>query len=150
MRPGKTQISLGIRPVWSECSLCPRWLAEDPRFLHADSKDSSDWMDAQADLSLRWSHSSFCWFCHVAAQMYSHLLPKVQKTLSCCYTVYFMVPWPEFPLLSGACSCFSMLLARVEYKKLIRFFFSLISWKPKKWQDHHSSKKCLILIIDLC
>ena len=23
--------------------------------------------DAHADLSLRWAHKSFCWFCHVAA-----------------------------------------------------------------------------------
>ena len=35
----KTQISLGIHPVWSESSLCAQWVAEDPSFLHADSKD---------------------------------------------------------------------------------------------------------------
>ena len=33
----KTQISLGIRPVWSEFSLCALWVAKDPRFLQADS-----------------------------------------------------------------------------------------------------------------
>ena len=38
--PAKTQISLGIRPVWSESSQCTQWVAEDPVFLHADSKDS--------------------------------------------------------------------------------------------------------------
>ena len=36
----KTQISLGIRPVWSESSLCAQWVAKDPSFLHADSEDS--------------------------------------------------------------------------------------------------------------
>ena len=40
MRPAKTQISLGITPVWSESSLCTQWVAKDPNFLHADSKDS--------------------------------------------------------------------------------------------------------------
>ena len=40
MRPAKTQISLGIRPVWSESSLCARRIAKDPSFLHADSEDS--------------------------------------------------------------------------------------------------------------
>ena len=35
-----TQISLGIRPVWSESSLCAQWVAKDPSFLHADSEDS--------------------------------------------------------------------------------------------------------------
>ena len=38
--PAKTQISLGIRPVWSESSLGAQWVAKDPMFLHADSKDS--------------------------------------------------------------------------------------------------------------
>ena len=40
VRPAKTQISLGIRPVWSESSLCTQWVAKDPSFLHVDSKDS--------------------------------------------------------------------------------------------------------------
>ena len=40
VRLAKTQISLGIRPVWSESSLCAQWIAKDPSFLHADSEDS--------------------------------------------------------------------------------------------------------------
>ena len=46
VRPAKTQISLGIRPVWSESSLCSQWEVKDQRFLHADSKDSDQtgWM----------------------------------------------------------------------------------------------------------
>ena len=40
VRPAKTRISLGIRPVWSESSLGTQWVAKDPRFLHADSEDS--------------------------------------------------------------------------------------------------------------
>ena len=40
VRPAKIQISLGILPVWSESLLCARWVAKDPRFLHADSEDS--------------------------------------------------------------------------------------------------------------
>ena len=53
VRPVKTQISLGIRPVWSESSLCSQWVAKDPSFLHADSEDS-DQTVAKADLSFRW------------------------------------------------------------------------------------------------
>ena len=41
VRPAKTQISLGIRLVWSESSLCAQWVAKDPSFLHADSEDSN-------------------------------------------------------------------------------------------------------------
>ena len=40
VRPAKTQISLGIRPIWSESSLCAQWLAKDSSFPHADSEDS--------------------------------------------------------------------------------------------------------------
>ena len=40
VRSAKTQISIGISPVWSESSLYDDWVTEDPSFLHADSKDS--------------------------------------------------------------------------------------------------------------
>ena len=47
--PAKIQINLD--PVWSEASLCAHWVAMDSSFLHANSEDWSDWVDAQADLS---------------------------------------------------------------------------------------------------
>ena len=40
VRPVKTQISLGIRPVWSESSLCTQWVTKGRSFYHAPSKDS--------------------------------------------------------------------------------------------------------------
>ena len=55
VRPAKTQISLGIRPVWSESSLCAQWVAEDQAVFMRTA-------DAQADLSLRWAHSHFVGF----------------------------------------------------------------------------------------
>ena len=39
VRPAKTQISLAIRPVWSESSLSAEWVVKDPSFLRADSED---------------------------------------------------------------------------------------------------------------
>ena len=60
--PAKTQISIGICPVWSESSLCAQWVVKDPSFLHADSEDWSDWADAQDDLSLRWAHNHIVGF----------------------------------------------------------------------------------------
>ena len=36
----KTQISLGIRPVWSESLLCAQWVAKGSMLLQADSEDS--------------------------------------------------------------------------------------------------------------
>ena len=66
VRPAKTQISLGIRPVWSESSLCAQWVAKDPSFLHADSEDS--------DLSLRWAHN--------------HIVGFVMRRLKSCFDRY--------------------------------------------------------------
>ena len=40
VRQAKTQISLGIHPVWSVSWLCAQWVAKDPGFLKADSEDS--------------------------------------------------------------------------------------------------------------
>ena len=73
VRPAKTQISLGIRPAWSESLLCTQWVAKDPMFLHADSEDWSDWVEAQADLSLCWAHTHFVGF------VMSRLKYRVQK-----------------------------------------------------------------------
>ena len=40
VHPAKTQFSMGIRPVWSESSLCAPWVAKDHNFLQANSEDS--------------------------------------------------------------------------------------------------------------
>ena len=98
VRPAKTQISLGFRPVWSE-SLLSAWgklgsLAT--YWVHSEDSDLTGrkprliWVFAgrtchfvgfvmrwlkrvwfffytsatQADLSLRWVHMPFCWFCY--------------------------------------------------------------------------------------
>ena len=57
MRPAKTQISLGIRPVWSVFAVRMKkaWVLSYQ--LSAQWRLWSDWADAQADLSLRpvWS-----------------------------------------------------------------------------------------------
>ena len=44
--PAKTKISMGIRPVWSESSMCPQLAAKDKIFLQANSNgsDQTGWM----------------------------------------------------------------------------------------------------------
>ena len=78
VRPVKTQINLGIRPVWSESSLCAHWVAKDPSFLSADSEDSDQtgliWVFAGRTLTLlvlscrgSFDYSSIfeiVWVCH--------------------------------------------------------------------------------------
>ena len=81
VRPAKTQISLGIRPVWSESSLSA-WRKLGSIATHwAHGKDWSDWADAQADLSLHWAHTPFCWFCHEATQMLKQCWRAVKSLL---------------------------------------------------------------------
>ena len=67
VRPVKTQISLGIRPVWPVFTVGikkPRVLSNP---LSVQWRLWSDWVDAQADLNLCSAHIPFCWFCHVVA-----------------------------------------------------------------------------------
>ena len=62
VRPVKTQISLGIRPVRLESSLYA-WRNIGSLATHwAHSEDWSVWADAQADLSLRRAHTHFVGF----------------------------------------------------------------------------------------
>ena len=63
VRPAKTQISLGIRPVWSESSLRAQWIG-----LKLSSCGQRR-LDSDQLLSLRWAYMPVCWFCHDAAHL---------------------------------------------------------------------------------
>ena len=63
VRPAKSQISLGIRSVWSRVfvvRMMKDWVLSYS--LRAKQRLWSDWADAQADLSLRWAHIYFVGF----------------------------------------------------------------------------------------
>ena len=85
VRPAKTQISLGIRPVWSVFAVRMKkaWVLSYP--LSAQRRLWSDWADAQADLSSLGAHSLY-WFCHVAAQRRFTFLPsRIPVYQGLCY-----------------------------------------------------------------
>ena len=69
--PAKTQISLGIRSVWSESSLCAQWVAKDPSFLHADSEDSDQTGRMPRLIRVFAGCTPHCWFCHEMAHVFS-------------------------------------------------------------------------------
>ena len=86
VRPAKTQIRLGIRPVWSESSLSAWRKLGTLATQRADSGDSDQTgrilRDAQSDPSLHWAHRSFCWFCRAAAHIITTLnMLKVQNSV---------------------------------------------------------------------
>ena len=71
MRPAKTQISLGIRLVWSESSLCAQWVAKAQDFFMRTAKPLIRLGGCPG-----WSESSlgaqsFCWFCQEAAKIWN-------------------------------------------------------------------------------
>ena len=77
--PAKTRISLYIHPIWQGFLFIPLWIAWGCT-NHVISEDCSDCVDAQADLSLRWLHKSYCRFCcalvHICFYKSSQTGPK--------------------------------------------------------------------------
>ena len=68
VRPAKTPISLRIHAVWSESFADRMCILQPPGYPKKDIPEPLPyWVDIQADLSLCWSHRSYCRFCHVLA-----------------------------------------------------------------------------------
>ena len=97
VRPAKTQISLGIRPVWSESSLSAwRNLGSLANYwAHSEDSDQTGRMprliwvfaDALADLSLRWAHSHCVGF--VVSWFRSTLFySNIKEAFGICPTYY--------------------------------------------------------------
>ena len=51
----------------------------------------SDWADAQADLSIRWAHRLFCWFCHETVQLFKITGNELNDLKRPKYITYTMV-----------------------------------------------------------
>ena len=69
LRPVKTQISLGIRPLWSESSLSA-WSTLGSlatHWVHIEDSDQTRRMPGWSESSL--GAHSFCWFCHIMAHL---------------------------------------------------------------------------------
>ena len=84
VRPAKTQISLGICPVWSESSLST-WRKLGSLATHWVQSEDSD----QADLRLRWAHTHFVGFVVLWLKLFTSklvicILKKTIKLWSDC------------------------------------------------------------------
>ena len=67
VRPAKTQISLGICPVWSESLLCA-WRNTGPLttcWAHSKDSDQTGWCPSWSESFA--GYTSFCWFNHATA-----------------------------------------------------------------------------------
>ena len=77
VHPAKTQISLGICPVWSESLLCTEWVAKEKAWVLSYPSDS----DQTRLICLRGAHMPFCWFCHVTQMFLIFLAPSEKECL---------------------------------------------------------------------
>ena len=152
--PAKTQISLGICPVWSESSLCAHLVAilKDLSFLYADSKDS----DQTGRIpKLIW----------VFAMHTCHFVGFVMRRLRLKYTVNL--------LIFAAINFQVLLMDVILQQKFFMFPFllwldmdipsfrgNLFSWKflPCEYRENKSLSKlnrftvmsCFILMLTTC
>ena len=93
VRPVKTPISLGIRPVWSESSLCAPWVAKGASFFSCGQRrlirvgGCPGWSESSLD-----AHS-LCWFCHVAAHFFLQSIFTLQYLLQVFLMFLFWAVW---------------------------------------------------------
>ena len=91
VRSTKTQISLGIHPIWSESSLCTQWVAKDLSFLHADSEDSDQ---PERMLRLIWVFAGrTCYF--IGFVLRQHMFWWKNKKISVFLGVLKKMPYRE-------------------------------------------------------
>ena len=132
--PAKTQISLGICPVWSVFAV-PLMGSYGPKLSSCGQRRLwSDWVDAQADLSLRWAHSHFVGF--VMSRLNSCAL---RVTLKSHFTWFFQVLYfkSHKKLSTFECRlkvrCFTKVLQSVA-KILWQYFVTLLKVLASSWQ----------------
>ena len=107
VRPAKTQISLGIRPVWSEPSLSA-WRNLGSLNTHWAQSEGSDQTGRMPRLIwVRWAHRPYCWFCHAAAHCVCHI--RWFSLLTCIfYSLAHATP------LSNSCTFIVWKLLRLQ------------------------------------
>ena len=108
VRPAKTQISLGIRPVWSESSLSA-WIKLGTlatHWAHSEDSDQTGGCPAWSESSL--GAQSFCWFCHEAANVLffvrhdRNVDPQVFFYATMCRSRLFHYVTPQEQMYKGA------------------------------------------------
>ena len=91
VRPAKTQISLGIRPVWSDFAVRIKkaWVLNYP--LSAQRRLWSDWADAQPDPSLLWARTHFAGFVMSWLKLICFICPYFLSVHSCSESEEFYI-----------------------------------------------------------
>ena len=92
----KHRVYLSAHPsVWSECSLSAWRNLGSLATQWVHSKDRPDWVDAEADPSLRWAHRSFCWVCRAVTHLIYFGLSYLRQQY--WFLLFRCVLFPETP-----------------------------------------------------
>ena len=94
--PAKTQISLGIRPVWSESSLSALRKSGSLATHWAHSEDSDQSGRMPRLICPRWAHMPFCWFCREAALFHNSTSILLQQSVPWIYPIWCHNPESMF------------------------------------------------------
>ena len=132
VRPAKTQISLGIHPVWSESSLGVQWVAKDPSFLHADTEDSDQTGRMPRLICLRWAHSQFVGF--IMRRSSNNNKNAIKGVISKYSGFLFVFSGTETVFLTAKRSCFVFLFSIFIFSEVSLFFvirFSMFIFRSK-------------------
>ena len=145
VRPAKTRISLGIRPVWSESSLSA-WRKLGSLTIHWAHSEDSD----QTGLSLRWVHTHFVgflmsWLGQIR-KSYCYSSTNVTYNIETLYNHHIhgpiLVMNISVPLNSLVCLCFTLVSNYLTHirrnsisNKSVRSFIQ-IYWHHKTFTEH--------------
>ena len=103
---------------------CPHEESLGPYYpLSALRRLWSDWVDAQADLSLRWAHMPFCWFCHGDSLVHAQPFIRVRGVV--CFLKLPLILLCEQKAIVRLCRCAVLLEL-----SLIAFIISHAMRKP--------------------
>ena len=89
----------------------------------------SDWVDTQADPSLRWAHMPVCWFCHDAAQV-------TLQELNCSQMLSHITRKPAFQVVQPSKTQTSQL----------KYSTYLCSKQQRHWCDRVDVQADLVLL----
>ena len=126
VRPAKTQISLGIRPVWSESLLCAQWVAKGPSCFQADSEDS----DQTGRMPrLIWGLAG-----RTATLLVLSCRGSLRNSVFVCYSMHY---WPfqgdESVVVYSNCQCSSAFCLSDLLFNLFRTLWSSVGKKLPPW-----------------
>ena len=123
--------SSSVSVCFANCQHLSLIMTKPTKWLCAKRRLRLAWASAQANLSLRWAHMPFCWFCHEAVHV-------VNSTVPFGFSVHYTCSLSPFV---------DTIRHTTKTRKLItqNHAMFITSWTPKTWL-HAMSYSTYILL----